>query len=710
MSEKYIKIIKILVIATVFASFIFPNLSTPAFAQPVNPKNPDPLNRKLGEAPKKPEAKPVTQPETETNKCEWWQIFCNIEYAVKWAINFILSSFLSIVGIFVSIAVSLIQTILLLTADVTASEIVTIGFKTTLSVANLGFVLALILIAFTTILRIEKYQLKQLLYRLIIAAILINFSLAIAGIILDFSNVISNFFIAGASPGSSMSDFNKFGADMANSLKIQNLTNIKDSIPVVGGFLDSAVDFLTNIFSLLMAVVFTILIFIVLLGIGLMLLIRYIYIVFLLILMPIAWLFWTIPQLSSLWSKWWSNFLKWALILPAMTFFLYLSMITFRGVDVFVEKSHSSKSIPSSDAANKYILQKDGLQKFLGLFVKLGLLVGTLVAANSIGIQGSETALGMAKGVKGWATGKMKNAGKGIGRGALRGTLGRLNRKGTEPGAKSRAEKVQDWASKERKGRLGGVKRYLAGQISRGIAGTAAIGETQESQRVKEAESKVGKMTEAQLLNSLQTGSKPTKVAALKKLTKDGKLNKVDMKRFITGDMKKTFANLGEGKAFSDMEKTAGVNVEMMDAMKNNDQTALNQASEAFIKGLSEEDKKKIQYDDIYKSGSAFGVREGAEKEMLQKSLSYGMSFDSGMIAKAMSKIKSKNLENFKEQTEATIQNLYGQAISDGDEKLATQAKNLRDSMNKNLDRRLIGFNEGESTPETKTSDQNSKI
>src|SRR3989338_3340136 len=50
---------------------------------------------------------------------------------------------------------------------------------------NMFFVFALLLIAFSTILRLRQYEAKQLLPKLVLYAVLVNFSLTICGLFID---------------------------------------------------------------------------------------------------------------------------------------------------------------------------------------------------------------------------------------------------------------------------------------------------------------------------------------------------------------------------------------------------------------------------------------------------------------------------------------------------------------------------------------------
>jgi len=64
----------------------------------------------------------------------------------------------------------------------------------------MSFILILLIIAFATILRQESYS-KKLLPKLLIMAVLINFSRTIFGLLIDFSQVIMLTFVNAFSAG-----------------------------------------------------------------------------------------------------------------------------------------------------------------------------------------------------------------------------------------------------------------------------------------------------------------------------------------------------------------------------------------------------------------------------------------------------------------------------------------------------------------------------
>jgi len=128
-----------------------------------------------------------------------------ISFAVFW-INYFIGF---IGGIIFALAGIFLQMGLELNARLILSPLVKTGWLITRDFANLGFVLAIITIAFATILRIETYGVKKMLTRLIMIALLVNFSLPLTGVLIDASGVVSNFFIQKAAP-QSVGGVNKF--------------------------------------------------------------------------------------------------------------------------------------------------------------------------------------------------------------------------------------------------------------------------------------------------------------------------------------------------------------------------------------------------------------------------------------------------------------------------------------------------------------------
>ena len=106
-------------------------------------------------------------------------------------------------GVLISFGAMLVSWLIQFNQGVFSSNMVQTGFSVCLSIANLGFVLGIIVIAIATILRNQSYGMKQLLWKLVVMAILVNFGLVIARPIVGVSDSLSNYFLQYISGGGS---------------------------------------------------------------------------------------------------------------------------------------------------------------------------------------------------------------------------------------------------------------------------------------------------------------------------------------------------------------------------------------------------------------------------------------------------------------------------------------------------------------------------
>ena len=106
------------------------------------------------------------------------------------AIN-LLQIFLDISGFFIALAGNMLNVVIKVQNTAFHDQpAVNIGWKITRDVVNIFYILVLLIISIATILGISSYGMKQTLWKLILSALLINFSLPIAGIFVDFSNTL----------------------------------------------------------------------------------------------------------------------------------------------------------------------------------------------------------------------------------------------------------------------------------------------------------------------------------------------------------------------------------------------------------------------------------------------------------------------------------------------------------------------------------------
>jgi hypothetical protein len=326
------------------------------------------------------------------------------------AINFLIGY---IGGILVFLGGNLANWALNLNSQIIQSPTVQVGWVITRDLANLGFVLAIILIAFATILRVESYQMKQTLRNLIIAALLINFSLVIAGVFIDFSGVLTEFFISKATGG----DLSKMGSAFANAFQVQKfLQTTKDANAIdklVTGL--SGISIVPFAASLFFVALFTIVAAIALFGLAAMLFIRYIMLSILLVLMPLAWLMWIWPDLQGKWKEWWGEFFKWVWFAPILSFFIYLAL------NLASSKYQGELALGGAgdvlNPGNSLGLIIDNAGQIIGQMIAvLGVLFGGLAMAQRMGIYGADVTMGFAQGAKNMAIGAITAPGRAAGR------------------------------------------------------------------------------------------------------------------------------------------------------------------------------------------------------------------------------------------------------------------------------------------------------
>lgn len=348
---------------------------------------------------------------------------------VGWII-FLISYIISIIGgVIIAFESFLIEIVLQLNQQIIQSQFVQAGFLISLSITNLIFVSGIIIIAISTILGIKNYRIKDILWKLILMAILVNFSLTISGAIIKISDNLSSYFLDAIDPEvgpggqKTSSKYGAFATAIAGAFSPQRLFLNKNglstsSIPekpedLPGIALASSLSgIIKPIISIFFVIIFLIQIIIVMGTIFVMFIQRYISLSFLLILAPLAWAMWVFPKQQKYWTEWWDNFLKWIYFGPIVLLFLYLCILTLKITAGGSGDSYSLGGISFIfDSGRRDAL--GALQNFVGTFLgdlgktiiemimMIGCVTGSLIAADKIGIKGADATISTAKGVSG---------------------------------------------------------------------------------------------------------------------------------------------------------------------------------------------------------------------------------------------------------------------------------------------------------------------
>lgn len=385
---------------------------------------------------------------------EW--VVNSLEYILSYLIAFLLA----LGGWFIDFSLSL-------NSEVFTLPVVLIGWRITRDIANLGFVLGIIVIAFATIVRSETYGIKKTLFKLIVIAVLINFSLSICGVFLDASAIATNFFLSKATPNGTIA----LSQAITQAFNPQKLWQVKpEGIPSI----TTGSGMLTSIASLFFVIIFSWMGVVTYFALGFMLLVRFVYIAFLLILAPIAWLGWIFPGLSvggqghiaSMWSE---KFVKWTFFPPIVAFFIYLALYTVQyqsAIQSITNPNSAASALSGALAIGSATTNANvSFSATIGsMFIFCGLLMGGLIAANKMSITGAGIAQNYAHKAEKYLGSAARGTGRLIGRSAL--TVG---------SKKDEYGETTSWAQRRASqlatipvlGRLGGR------QLSRAVTGQA---------------------------------------------------------------------------------------------------------------------------------------------------------------------------------------------------------------------------------------------
>jgi hypothetical protein len=380
--------------------------------------------------------------------------------------------------------------------DFANSPVVGAGWAVIRDAVNMFFVIIFIVVAFGTVLGIEKFKWRQQIPRLLLVAIFINFSRMLCGIMIDFSQVIMLTFINAVK-------------DIAggNFIQMFGLKEIMD-MNIIGS--NPGALAMENSDALVAAVCGLIMLLIVLVT-SFFLTIAFLYrVVMLWVLVTVAPLTWFTKALegiypggSNAYGDWWKKFTCALALGPILAFFLWLALAVAGSGNV------SGFETSGAPEVNQKLLGIFEPGKLITFIVGISLLMVGLDQANDVcaGAKDSTMSaiLGKAKSSgKAIAAAPVAAAGigaaygarlgiagaKGIGKWGYRNTLGR--------GVNAVKDKITDKAGRVASNeRMPAFLRNFAGGIeSRGLAGRSA-----------RAESEASKLSPEQIVNALKGAS-----------------------------------------------------------------------------------------------------------------------------------------------------------------------------------------------------------
>jgi hypothetical protein len=260
----------------------------------------------------------------------------------------------------------------------TNNAVVSAGWAIVRDTVNMFFVVVLIIIAFGTILGHERFKWQQQVPRLMLMALVINFSKTLCGIMIDFGQVIMLTFANALREIAAGNIIQLFGLNQLYS--ISNNASAMDGATTGSGGVGSSWDFLAaGILSVIMVAI----VLVVLLGLVVVLLFRIVGLWVLVILAPMAWFAKGAEGIieSDLYKNWWGEFKCLVAIGPVLTFFLWLTLAVAGAGDIAVK---SGFNVTSESNSADFI--SDGLQlkNFMSFLIGIILVFASFDAATTV--------------------------------------------------------------------------------------------------------------------------------------------------------------------------------------------------------------------------------------------------------------------------------------------------------------------------------------
>lgn len=358
---------------------------------------------------------------------------------------------------------------------------VEVGWGLARDVANMFFIVVLLIIAFSTVLKISSYHYQKTLTKLLIMAILVNFSKLIAGFLIDFFQVIMLTFVNGfkdAAAGNLAQGFGIYEM-LAQAPGITSTDSLQEGF-VVAGALAVVMILVADMVVLIMIAV---------------LLWRIAMLWVLVIISPLAYL--SYAFMPKYWSQWWQMFFQHLISGPVIAFFLWLALLTMQQGEITKDFNKKSTVEMQSEMA-KIIPSQVNQSVLLNYMVVMALLLGGLTISQKVAAQSGSAVGNFAQKVQ-----KVGTRAAMIGTGVAAAGWALKKAPSKAGGLLSRSEGVRNVL-----GAIGG-KRYLPG-LNTLATRTLAMAENKRTADKKKVNDIYGSINDTRILSRFANSKIPS--------------------------------------------------------------------------------------------------------------------------------------------------------------------------------------------------------
>jgi len=264
------------------------------------------------------------------------------------------------------------------------------GWTIIRDMSNMFFIFVLLYIAIMTILGLAGGSVKRWLANIIIAALLINFSLFLTQVVIDAGNVLAVGFWSKIQTVQGPDTVSSASAQFLQGFRIQTTWDNKDAKDPTAKMEDLPAETRLMIYgggAMLMFIAG----YVFLAG-AIMMIIRTVTLIIVMIVSPFAFLGFALPKGGGFAQQWLSKLLGAAFVAPAFIFMLYISSVIIQTSDISKLTGADSSSLALALSGNS--AHWDILYNYLVMII---LLLASLTVAQSVGNGVGSSASGWAK-------------------------------------------------------------------------------------------------------------------------------------------------------------------------------------------------------------------------------------------------------------------------------------------------------------------------
>jgi peptidoglycan hydrolase CwlO-like protein len=256
-------------------------------------------------------------------------------------------------------------------------------------IGNMVFIFLILFAAISIILDNDKFDAKNILIKVVVVALFVNFSLFITQVVVDVSNVLAlQIYENISTPGGG-------DANLANVIASQlNLSSL-NAEPSWSQLANEGGVYSKLAIARLFGAVLNFAVGFVMIAIAALLGIRFLVLVLLMVGSPIAFVAFTLPNVSF-GQDWWDWLIRESFFAPALMLMLYITFYLARNLK-------EGLGLGTNSELMKAIIEPSGNVGIVAFFgVVIGMLVASIIIARQMGATGADKVIGTSSAAYGW--------------------------------------------------------------------------------------------------------------------------------------------------------------------------------------------------------------------------------------------------------------------------------------------------------------------